>query len=772
MVTASMENQLILIADNDAKNLEILRENLEASGFLVSAVSNGKDAWEEIVRTKPRLILTEINLPGLSGFQLLERMKNDPENAATPTIFLTKQRDVQQRLRAFELGVKDYLVKPLHVKEVIAHIRMILRRLKKFDADAADMQNQFSGKLEQLSLADLIESFGVERKTGILTLSNGRRSGQVFFREGAVINARLGDFKMEQALYQMFPWKKGFFKMIFQEVDVAEEISISNLGLLLQGLKRLELREKLIRKLPSPEATFVTTAVFRQLLQKKKLDNGVNDFTRLLDGKHTVEQIIDESNLEDLVALKRLVRLYQQGFIKSIPQKEAREPETEKVFAGGVESEFAEHLAAHPPVQPVESDVRLDHNGKDNNFEEAKPIFPGIEEDTKIEIPQPSIAREESSPPTLEMRQERKEVLEPTKQEPEGKTAEPEEIDTNKSLFEEVFPENGKDAHADEAEKIEPSVAKSPEPENFPDQSAEMADEEERDNSILAGENIEDYIFEVTPRRPERDLEEEIKPLITEIEKNSKAETPAKAEIDQEKHETAEGEPVELPPDFSMTEEVDSGATDSELQDTFVDEALLRKVADSQQQAQNRQQEQTTTAQPTQPEQKEKEPARLGSGDKVVLISVDEDCKDSVMDILTHDNFKTLKVPGMPDFSIDVGKIKLAEDKEVKLISVPIEKQLNTFLDSIKDSTLGCLFTFDCSRQETWEYTSYLIHSISDKFKTPFAVLVMNLDEHESLTLDVVRYKLALSAEDTLLQCEETDENCVNQLLYLMNNFV
>ena len=312
-----MENQLILIADNDAKNLEILRENLEAAGFLVSSASNGKDAWEEIARTKPKLVLTETNLPGLTGFQLMERLKNDPETASIPVIFLTKQRDVQQRLRAFELGAKDYLVKPLHVKEVIAHIRMILRRLRRFDVDSADMQNQFSGKLEQLNLADLIESFGVERKTGILTLSNGRRSGQVFFRDGAVINARLGDFKMEQALYQMFPWKKGFFKMIFRDVDIAEEISISNLGLLLEGLKRMELRGKLIKKLPSPEAIFYTTPVFKQLLEKKKLDNGVNEFTRLLDGKHTVEQIIDESGLDDLVALKRLVRLYQQGFIKT-----------------------------------------------------------------------------------------------------------------------------------------------------------------------------------------------------------------------------------------------------------------------------------------------------------------------------------------------------------------------------------------------------------------------------------------------------------------------
>ncbi|OQX83793.1 hypothetical protein B6D60_10025, partial [candidate division KSB1 bacterium 4484_87] len=164
-------------------------------------------------------------------------------------------------------------------------------------------------------------------------------------------------------------------------------------------------------------------------------------------------------------------------------------------------------------------------------------------------------------------------------------------------------------------------------------------------------------------------------------------------------------------------------------------------------------------------------PSQAKSGDKVVLISVDEDCKDSVMDILTHDNFASLKVLPEQNFTIDVGKINLTPENEIKLISVPIEKQLNPFLESIEDSTLACLFTFDCSRPETWEYTNYLIHSISDKFGAPFAVLVMNLDEQESLTIDVIRYKLNLSPENVILPCDETDENCVRQLLDTVKNF-
>ena len=311
-----MSNSLVLVADGDPKNLQILKENLEASGFVVITVSNGNKAWEEVQHTPPKLILTEIALPGLDGFQLLERLHADPNTTSIPLIFLTNQREIQQRVRSFEQGAKDYLVKPLHVKEVIAHIRMVLRRLEKRKVEQLETYMKFSGRLDQLSLADLIESFGVERKTGVLSLSNGRRTGQVYFQNGTVINASLGDMKLEQAVYQMFSWNRGFFNMVFRDIDITDEISVSNLGLLLHGIKRVESRDKLIKQLSSPNTSFTVTPTFKVLVEKKKVGEDVANFIKLLDGKRDIEQIIDDSGLDDLVTLNRIVRLYQQGFIK------------------------------------------------------------------------------------------------------------------------------------------------------------------------------------------------------------------------------------------------------------------------------------------------------------------------------------------------------------------------------------------------------------------------------------------------------------------------
>ena len=317
-----MDKPTILVADGDPKNLQILRESLEASGLEVIVASDGHQAWQKISSGAPDLILSEVNLPKLDGFQLLEKLKSEPVTSSIPVMFLTNRRELQDRVRSLRGGVKDYMIKPLHVKEVLARIRMILRRIERVKEDEGDSTRKLVGRLEEYSPVDLIESFGVERKTGVLTLQNeNNRNGEIYFRDGAVINASLGNLKAEKAVYQILPWKRGHFSMVFKEINVEDEISVSNLGLLLQGFKHIEERERLFKLLPSPETTFVLTETFRSILQKRELTTDVQKFVNLINGKRDLLQIIDESNYDDIKTLERLVKLYQQGFIK--PSKSA-----------------------------------------------------------------------------------------------------------------------------------------------------------------------------------------------------------------------------------------------------------------------------------------------------------------------------------------------------------------------------------------------------------------------------------------------------------------
>ncbi len=347
-----MENPTILVADGDPKNLQILRDSLEASGFEVIVAADGLQAWQKISSEVPDLILSEVNLPKLDGFQLLEKLKADPATSTIPLMFLTNRRELQDRVRSLRGGVKDYMIKPLHVKEVLARIRMILRRMERVKEEEVDSSHKLVGRLEEFSPVDLIESFGVERKTGVLTLNNeNNRSGEIYFREGAVVNSSLGNLKAEKAVYQMLPWKRGHFTMIFKDITVPDEISVSNLGLLLQGFKRIEEREQLFKQLPSPETTFAMTETFRSIMQKREASPEVAKFISLIDGRRDILQIIDESTYDDIKTLERLVKLYQQGFIKPAkPAPQIAPPEEETPFSQNLaEPKLVQKILQEPP---------------------------------------------------------------------------------------------------------------------------------------------------------------------------------------------------------------------------------------------------------------------------------------------------------------------------------------------------------------------------------------------------------------------------------------
>ncbi|MCK5738718.1 response regulator, partial [bacterium] len=352
-----MKEQSILVADSDPKNLQILKDHLENAGFLVTTVTNGLQAWELVQQTQPTLILSEVILPGIDGMKLLEKITSTPQTMSLPLIFLTSKRELQDRVLSFKMGAKDYLVKPLHVKEVIAHIKMVLARLERQEQKTMVQHAKLEGDLAELDISALIENFGIERKTGVLSVthSNGKK-GQIYFHNGCVINAEQGNFKREKAVYQMFNWSSGQFSMVFRDVTVKDEISTSNLGLLLQGLRQQEMRKHYLQQIPDINAPFLPTSTFKSLLDKRKLSRDLVRFISLLDGKRKIQQILDTSTYDEVRTLELILRLYKQGFIKQAsnydglrlhqPKRPSAELPGDEIQSGS----FVDEVRPKPPV--------------------------------------------------------------------------------------------------------------------------------------------------------------------------------------------------------------------------------------------------------------------------------------------------------------------------------------------------------------------------------------------------------------------------------------
>jgi two-component system alkaline phosphatase synthesis response regulator PhoP len=123
-----MAGEKILVIDDEINIVELLKYNLIASGYKVIYALNGKDALNLAIENKPDLILLDVMLPEMDGFDVCKEMKKNKETLNIPIIMLTAKGDEFDKILGLELGADDYITKPFSVRELLARIKVVLRR--------------------------------------------------------------------------------------------------------------------------------------------------------------------------------------------------------------------------------------------------------------------------------------------------------------------------------------------------------------------------------------------------------------------------------------------------------------------------------------------------------------------------------------------------------------------------------------------------------------------------------------------------------------------
>ncbi len=116
--------QGILIVDDNPTNLEVLTEALSMYGYQVSVALDGNSALEQTQYHRPALILLDVMMSGLDGFETCKRLKSDPKTADIPVIFMTAVTDAESKMKGFSLGAVDYITKPFNQDEVLARVKI------------------------------------------------------------------------------------------------------------------------------------------------------------------------------------------------------------------------------------------------------------------------------------------------------------------------------------------------------------------------------------------------------------------------------------------------------------------------------------------------------------------------------------------------------------------------------------------------------------------------------------------------------------------------
>jgi two-component system sensor histidine kinase/response regulator len=142
MNSNSAEASVILLVDDNATHLSILVQSLSKAGYKVRVAQDGESAIAQVPDAKPDLILLDVMMPGINGFETCLRLKAVPETQAIPVIFMTALSDVFDKVKGFQVGAVDYITKPFEIEEALVRVSNHLAIQK--------LQNQLQAQNEQL----------------------------------------------------------------------------------------------------------------------------------------------------------------------------------------------------------------------------------------------------------------------------------------------------------------------------------------------------------------------------------------------------------------------------------------------------------------------------------------------------------------------------------------------------------------------------------------------------------------------------------------------
>lgn len=119
---------MVLIVDDEQDICEILKYNLEREGYEVMTANSAEEAMPLVRQSLPELILLDVMMGEMSGFEMARRLKSQPETSGVPIIFITAMDSEEDTVKGLDLGGDDYIAKPLSMREVKARVKAVLRR--------------------------------------------------------------------------------------------------------------------------------------------------------------------------------------------------------------------------------------------------------------------------------------------------------------------------------------------------------------------------------------------------------------------------------------------------------------------------------------------------------------------------------------------------------------------------------------------------------------------------------------------------------------------
>ena len=142
----------VLVVDDEPEIVALVAYHLVKAGYRVATAGTGQDAIDQTRRERPALIVLDLMLPGMSGFDVLEQLRADDLTREVAVLMLTARRDEPDRIRGLSLGADDYLTKPFSPPELVLRVGAILRRIGSAPANSADVLSIGPMKIDRAAM--------------------------------------------------------------------------------------------------------------------------------------------------------------------------------------------------------------------------------------------------------------------------------------------------------------------------------------------------------------------------------------------------------------------------------------------------------------------------------------------------------------------------------------------------------------------------------------------------------------------------------------------
>jgi CheY-like chemotaxis protein/Tfp pilus assembly protein PilZ len=235
---ASPRGRHVVVADGSAPLLSRLATALGDAGFLVRFAANGAEAYKACVEEPPDLLLADVSMPVMTGWRLVETLASRPRLSEIPVVLMSEDASDMTRLKAYRLGVRDFVNKPFTDEELVLRLRRLFATVR----PPPDVV--LRGDLAQIGVGTLLSLLDFERKSGILIGLRDDRVIRVFLASGRVVKVEGPGATSTQSLMDLLDWKRGTFEFIATEVVGEDEVGLPTSNLLLEHARMCDERDR------------------------------------------------------------------------------------------------------------------------------------------------------------------------------------------------------------------------------------------------------------------------------------------------------------------------------------------------------------------------------------------------------------------------------------------------------------------------------------------------------------------------------------------------